>query len=147
MLKKHFILFSSGVWVSYTYHMNTLLQEALIDTKHVGHAAIIRRKDGVLKAQSAHFVISFTELQQIEKAFENPREARSNAFNIKIMNINYRPIRVDERALYGKKEAAGIIVTRTKNFYILGTFDPDMIPSIAAESVEKLADYFRKKDK
>lgn len=127
--------------------MNTLLQEALIDTKHVGHAAIIRRKDGVIKAQSAHFNISYPEMQQIERAFDFPREARSNQFTVKVMSIYYRPIRVDDRAIYGKKDASGVIISRTKNFYLIGTFDSDMVASIAAEAVEKLAEYFRKKDK
>jgi profilin len=127
--------------------MNTFLQEALLDTKHICHAAIIRRSDGIIKAQSLDFNLTKSELRQIEKAFENPRDARVNDFTLKIMSMQYRPIRVDEGALYAKKEMNGLIIARTKNFYILGTFVPDMIASIAVEAVEKLADYFRNKDK
>ncbi len=35
--------------------MNALLQEALVGTQHIQHAAIIRRKDGAIKAKSANF--------------------------------------------------------------------------------------------
>jgi hypothetical protein len=35
--------------------MNAILQEALVGTQHVQHAAIIRRKDGAIKAKSTSF--------------------------------------------------------------------------------------------
>jgi hypothetical protein len=37
--------------------MNSLIQEALLATKHVHHAGIIRRKDGSIRAKSANFVV------------------------------------------------------------------------------------------
>lgn len=35
--------------------MNAILQEALIGTQNIQHAAIIRRKDAVIRAKSASF--------------------------------------------------------------------------------------------
>jgi hypothetical protein len=37
--------------------MNALLQEGLIATKHIQHAAIIKRKDGIIKAKSNAFTV------------------------------------------------------------------------------------------
>ena len=37
--------------------MNSLLQEALLNTEHVRYAAIIRRKDGLVKAKSPGFSV------------------------------------------------------------------------------------------
>ena len=39
--------------------MNALLQEALMGTKHVSHAAIIKQKDGALIAKSYNFAVSY----------------------------------------------------------------------------------------
>jgi hypothetical protein len=39
--------------------MNALLQEGLIATKHIQHAAIIKRKDGIIKAKSTSFSVYY----------------------------------------------------------------------------------------
>jgi hypothetical protein len=38
--------------------MNILLNEALLGSKHISHAAILRKKDGCIKARSPNFVVS-----------------------------------------------------------------------------------------
>jgi hypothetical protein len=40
-----------------------------------------------------------------------------------------------------------MILARTTQFVIAGVYNEEMHPSIAAEAIEKLADYFRKKGK
>jgi hypothetical protein len=37
--------------------MNILLNESLLATKHISHAAIVRRKDGYVKTRSPNFVV------------------------------------------------------------------------------------------
>lgn len=39
--------------------MNAILQEALMGTAHIQHAAIIRRKDAVIRAKSTLFNVRF----------------------------------------------------------------------------------------
>ncbi|KAJ3300692.1 Profilin-4 [Borealophlyctis nickersoniae] len=127
--------------------MNALLQEALMATKHVNHAAIIRRKDGAIKAKSPQFTLNAADWQRIQFAFENPREVRMAETGISLMETPYRAVRADSLSVYAKNDKTGIIIARTANHYIVATYDANMFASVAAEAVEKLADYFRKKNK
>jgi hypothetical protein len=40
-----------------------------------------------------------------------------------------------------------LVIAKTTQHYIFGTFDSTMYGSVAIEAVEKLAEYLRKKDK
>ncbi|KND00797.1 uncharacterized protein SPPG_09157 [Spizellomyces punctatus DAOM BR117] len=84
---------------------------------------------------------------RIQQGFENPREVRTHDAGITLMDVGYRAIRADRLAVYGKNGKAGIIIAKTQQYYIIGTYDSGMFASIAAEAVEKLADYLRKKNK
>jgi hypothetical protein len=39
--------------------MNILLNEALLASKHISHAGIVRVRDGAVKAKSIQFTVSF----------------------------------------------------------------------------------------
>ncbi|KAI8837127.1 Profilin-4 [Chytriomyces hyalinus] len=127
--------------------MNQLLQEALLSTHHVQHAAIIKRKDGSVKAKSPLFELSPADYSKILMAFENPREVRTGEASISLMDVAYRAVRADNLSLYAKNDKSGIIVAKTHGHFILSTYDGTMFASVCAEAVEKLADYFRKKNK
>ncbi|KAK5666622.1 hypothetical protein BDV3_006089 [Batrachochytrium dendrobatidis] len=127
--------------------MNSLLQEALMGTRHISHAGIIRQKDGVIKAKSPNFLLVPTDLAKIEAAFEHPRDARSGDSSISFLDIPYRAVRADSLSIYAKNDKAGIIISKTIQHYIIAVYDSTMYPSIAVEAVEKLADYFRNKNK
>lgn len=43
------------------------------------------------------------ELDEIERAFNYPREARSPDYRLTVMSINYKPVRVDDAAIYAKQ--------------------------------------------
>ena len=98
--------------------MNILLNEALLATKHVSHAAILKRKDGSVKAKSQLFRLSPQDLQKIQIAFENPREARSPDGGISLMDVNYKAVRADTLSVYAKKDRHGIVICRTNMHYI-----------------------------
>ncbi|KAI9105603.1 profilin [Phlyctochytrium arcticum] len=121
--------------------MNSLLDEALLSTKHISHAAILRAKDGIVKARSPSFILDMMDWERIQGAFENHREARMQDAGITLMNVPYRVVRADKMAVYGKNNKLGIIIARTNQYYILGTYDAGMYASIAAEAVEKLGKY------
>ncbi|KAJ3215032.1 Profilin-4 [Dinochytrium kinnereticum] len=127
--------------------MNALLQEALLSTRHIHHAAIIKRKDGSVKAKSPLFELNAQDYTRIQNAFENPREARTSEAAITFQDVAYRAVRSDNLSVYAKNDKTGVIICRTHAHYIVGTYDASMFASVAAEAVEKLADYFRKKNK
>ncbi|KAJ3098358.1 hypothetical protein HK100_005113 [Physocladia obscura] len=82
--------------------MNQLLQEALISTHHVQHAAIIKRRDGAIKAKSPLLELSESDYNKILLAFDNPREVRTNEAAITLMDVAYRAVRADNLSLYAK---------------------------------------------
>ena len=63
------------------------------------------------------------------------------------MDMSYRAVRADTLSVYAKNEKHGVIISRTNQHYIIASYDPSMYASVAVEAVEKLADYFRKKNK
>ncbi|RKO86897.1 profilin [Blyttiomyces helicus] len=118
--------------------MNSLLQEAIVSTKHVTHAAIIRRKDGVIKAKSPQFMLEPDDWTRIVSAFENPRAVRTMEAGITLMEGSYRAIRADKMSVYAKNEKTGVIIAQTQAHYIIAAYDATMFASVAAEAVEKL---------
>ncbi|KAJ3045690.1 Profilin-4 [Rhizophlyctis rosea] len=127
--------------------MNSLLQESLLATKHVSNAAIVRRKDGAIKAKSTAFALSASDWLRIQSAFDNPREVRTAEAGITLMELGYRAVRADGLSVYAKNDKQGVIIARTQHHYIIATYDANMFASITAEAVEKLAEYLRKKHK
>ncbi|KAJ3330347.1 Profilin-4 [Blyttiomyces sp. JEL0837] len=118
--------------------MNALLQEALLSTRHVLHAAIIKKKDGTIKAKSPLFEMTPSDYLKIQAAFENPKEVRTGEAAISFMDMVYRAVRADNLSLYAKNDKSGIIVSRTHSHYIVATYDGTMFASVCAEAVEKL---------
>ncbi|KAI9012800.1 Profilin-4 [Gaertneriomyces sp. JEL0708] len=128
--------------------MNSFIDEALLATKHVDQAAIIRIKDGAVKAKSQKFWMSSQEWGQIQNAFANPREVRTLDPGLTVLDQDFRVIRADQVAVYAKNDdRCGVVIAKTSQYYILGTYNAKMFASICAEAVEKLAEYLRKKNK
>ncbi|KAI8893759.1 profilin [Globomyces pollinis-pini] len=127
--------------------MNALLQEALLGTKHISHAAIIKKKDGSIKAKSTHFVITPQEFTRIDNGFNNPSDIRQADAFLSLMDNTFKAFRADSLSIYAKNEKDGLIISQTLSHYIIGLYDSNMYGSVAVEAIEKLGDYFRKKDK
>ncbi|KAJ1553200.1 Profilin-4 [Cladochytrium tenue] len=105
--------------------MNALIQEALLSTRHVLSAAVIK--------------MTAADYARIELAFENPREVRSGEAAVTLADAAFRAVRADNLSLYAKNDKCGVIVARTHSHYIIGTYDGTMFASVCAEAVEKLA--------
>ncbi|KAI8811389.1 profilin [Cladochytrium replicatum] len=118
--------------------MNALLHEGLIGTHNISNAAIVRQKDGAVKARSPQFQISPTDIQRIRQCFENSKEARTAENAIVFMDVPYRAVRADALAIYAKNDKHGVIIAKTLQHYIIGMYDNNMLASVAAEAVEKL---------
>eukprot|EP00128_Syssomonas_multiformis_P009062 Colp12_sorted_trinity150504_noHs@28697 len=125
--------------------LHSLLHDALLSTEHVRQCAIIRRKDGAIRAQSSGFTMSPSEIQAVLEGFKGNGDLRNAG--IVIAGKEYKCVRSDQMSIYGKDGKSGVIITKTNTLVLLGTYDATMYPSVTAEAVEKLADYFREKGK
>jgi len=131
-------------------HLQSLLQDGLISTSHVEHAAIIRRKDSSLRASSVGFMLDPEELSCIVKFFREPTLLRSEGFHLTSTNQEYHCLRSDKNSIYARVEGGnegGVIIVKTNTLVIIATYANNMYPSICVEAVENLADYFRDKAK
>jgi profilin len=50
-------------------------------------------------------------------------------------------IQADDRSIYGKKGATGVVIVKTQLAILIGVYNEKMQPGNAASTVEKLADY------
>ncbi|XP_038076288.1 profilin-4-like isoform X2 [Patiria miniata] len=125
--------------------LQNLLHGALIATEHVENSAIIRRRDVSLRASSAGFTVSNDQIQRFIDAFKDPSATREKGlyFNDRI----YQCVRADKSSIYAKSDKLGIVLVRTATLIIIGTYNDNMFPSVCVEAVEKLASYFKEKDK
>ena len=67
-------------------HLQSLVQDGLLSTSHVEHAAIIRRKDSSLRASSSGFILDAEELSFIIKLVREPTMLRSEGFHLTCTN-------------------------------------------------------------
>ncbi|XP_071818457.1 profilin-4-like isoform X2 [Apostichopus japonicus] len=125
--------------------MQNLLHEALIDTRHVENGAIIRRKDVSLRASSAGFSLSNDQMERFVAAFRDPPRTREEGlfFNER----KYKCVRADTSSIYAKCDKIGVVLVKTGSLIVVGTYNDNMYPSVCIEAVEKLASYFKEKDK
>jgi len=50
-------------------------------------------------------------------------------------------LRADNRSIYGKKGAGGVVVVKTNQAVLIGLYNENIQPGQCANAVEKLADY------
>ncbi|XP_019376388.1 PREDICTED: profilin-4 isoform X2 [Gavialis gangeticus] len=109
--------------------MQALLNDCLLRTKHVEHAAIISLKKGTVYAST----FGFNNLLQVRRE------------GLYFKEKQYRCVRADEYSIYTKKQDGGLVAVKTKLYIVVGTYSEGMYPSVCVEAVEKLADYLREK--
>ncbi|KAG4067617.1 hypothetical protein HA402_005389 [Bradysia odoriphaga] len=127
-----FLLFGSvnsqsGTWQSYVD--DNLLAGGFVE------GAIIGRNGGYLWAASPNF-----------NPTENERQTLINRFNgsygqFDLNGQKYLVIKSDDRSIYGKRGAGGAICVRTTTAIIIGIYNEQLQPGVAATIVEKFADY------
>ncbi|XP_052001179.1 profilin-4 [Xyrauchen texanus] len=123
----------------------SLLDNCLIDTKHVECAAILVSRSGDITAASKNFTLSPEEAQMFVDAFNHVNITRQRGLSFQ--NKLYNCVRADKLSIYSKYEGHGLILARTSLYVIIATYSRSMYPSICVEAVEKLADYLREKEK
>lgn len=125
--------------------MQNLLHEALIATGHVENGAIIRKKDISLRASSAGFSLTNDQMERFVTAFRDPPRTREEGLYFN--DRKYQCVRADTSSIYAKYEKIGVVLVKTGSLIVVGTYNDNMYPSVCVEAVEKLASYFKEKDK
>ncbi|XP_053445152.1 profilin-4 isoform X3 [Nycticebus coucang] len=125
-------------------HLQNLLLDALLGTKHVDSAALINIQDQTVCVASPGFNVMPTDVRTLVNGYaKNPLQARREGLYFK--EKDYKCVRADESSLYAKNENTGVIVVKTHLYLIVATYNESMFPSVCVEATEKLGEYLRKK--
>ena len=117
--------------------------QAYVDTNLVGSgkvskAAILGQKGGVW-ATSAGYDIPANEQKAIINMFQDPSQAA--AAGVKILGNKFFVIHANERSIYGKKQADGVIIVKTKQAVLVTEYQAPLQAGESTPTVEGLADY------
>eukprot|EP00029_Vermamoeba_vermiformis_P010165 TRINITY_DN528_c0_g1_i1.p2 TRINITY_DN528_c0_g1~~TRINITY_DN528_c0_g1_i1.p2 ORF type:complete len:127 (-),score=51.81 TRINITY_DN528_c0_g1_i1:131-511(-) len=110
----------------------------LVGTKTVTQGAILGQEGGVWAATGG-FTVQAPEIKTLVAAFKDANGVRASGFNV--AGVHYITLRADERSVYGKKGAAGIVCVKTGKAVLVGVYNDKIQPGQCANTVEKLADY------
>jgi len=116
----------------------TYVDQNLVGTKAVAKAAILGH-DGNKWAATAGFNVSAEEGKKLFQAYKDPSGIRAQG--IHLAGSKYLALRADDRSVYGKQGAGGVITVKTNKAILIGVYDDKSQPGQAANVVEKLADY------
>ncbi|XP_011406379.1 PREDICTED: profilin-4-like [Amphimedon queenslandica] len=123
-----------------------LLQEVLTATGNVETCCLIRKASGSVKAASIGFEPSKDLVQSLVDGFNELKKVREEGIDFN--GASYQCVRADNTSIYGKKGGgSGFIAVQTKQYIIYGSFSTSMYPSITAEAIHSLGDYYKSKNK
>ncbi|XP_055109721.1 profilin-4 [Symphalangus syndactylus] len=126
-------------------HLQSLLLDTLLGTKHVDSAALIKIQEQRLCVASPGFNVMPSDVRTLVNGFaKNPLQARREGLYFK--EKDYRCVRADEYSLYAKNENTGVVVVKTHLYLLVATYTEGMYPSICVEATQSLGDYLRKKE-
>ncbi|KFO23387.1 profilin-4 [Fukomys damarensis] len=125
-------------------HLQNLLLDTLLGTKHVDGAALIKLQERSLCVASPGFSVMPSDVQTLVNGFaKNPLQARREGLYFR--EKDYRCVRADDCSLYAKSENTGVVVVKTHLYLLVATYAAGMYPSVCVEATEKLGEYLRKK--
>jgi len=117
--------------------------QAYVDSNLLGSRKIARAAihghDGSLWATSEGFSLSTQEINEIIAAFNDPSAIQANGIHAN--GVKYFALTVNNRSIYGKKGADGIVAVKTKQAVLIGVYIEGTQPGEANTTVEGLADY------
>ncbi|GAA6060188.1 hypothetical protein JCM10212_005189 [Sporobolomyces blumeae] len=116
----------------------TYVDSNLLGTGKITNAAILGQAGGVW-ASSAGYTLSTEEQNAILKAFSSPETAQANG--IRAAGQKFFTISANERSVYGKKQADGIVIVKTTQGVLVAEYAHPTQPGEATTIVEGLADY------
>ncbi|KAK4047066.1 profilin, required for normal timing of actin polymerization in response to thermal stress [Microbotryomycetes sp. JL201] len=86
-----------------------------------------------------HKLPSDEEQKAIVKAFDDPSQALASG--VRVQGTKFLTLRADDRSVYGKKGADGIVLVKTKQAVLVAEYAHPTTPGEATKLVEDLADY------
>ena len=108
-------------------------------TGKVDKAVIYSKVGDSVWATSGGLTLQPTEIQEIVTGFDNPTGLQSNRLHIQ--GQKYMLLRADERSIYGRRDAEGVICVRTKQTILIAHYPGTVQAGEATKIVEQLADY------
>ncbi|XP_054421900.1 profilin-4 [Pteronotus mesoamericanus] len=125
-------------------HLQNLLLDSLLGTKHVDSAALIKIHERSLCVASPGFSVMPSDVRTLVNGFaKNPLQVRREGLYFK--EKDYKCVRADDYSLYAKNENTGVVVVKTNLYLLVATYTEGMYPSVCVEATEKLGEYLRKK--
>jgi profilin len=110
----------------------------LLGTGKVHRAAILGQKGGVW-ATSAGYTLSTEEQRAAIAAFNNPEQAQASG--VRLAGQKFFTLQCNPRSLYGKKQADGCVLVKTKQAILVAEYVAPIQAAEATPVVEGLADY------
>ncbi|AJT97436.1 Pfy1p [Saccharomyces cerevisiae YJM1342] len=118
-------------WQAYT--------DNLIGTGKVDKAVIYSRAGDAVWATSGGLSLQPNEIGEIVQGFDNPAGLQSNGLHIQ--GQKFMLLRADDRSIYGRHDAEGVVCVRTRQTVIIAHYPPTVQAGEATKIVEQLADY------
>ena len=111
----------------------------MIGTGKVDKAVIYSRAGDAVWATSGGLSLQPNEIGEIVQGFDNPAGLQSNGLHIQ--GQKFMLLRADDRSIYGRHDAEGVVCVRTKQTVIIAHYPPTVQAGEATKIVEQLADY------
>lgn len=118
-------------WQAYT--------DNLVATGKIDKAALYSAAGDAVWAQTSNFQLAPAEISSIAQGYGNPGNLQAHGLHVQ--GQKYFLLRADERSIYGKHEAEGIIAVKTKQTILIAHYPAGVVAGEATSLVEKLADY------
>ncbi|GAA5843324.1 hypothetical protein JCM3766R1_003665 [Sporobolomyces carnicolor] len=110
----------------------------LVGTGKIAKAAILGQQGGVW-ASSPGYSLSPEEQSAIVKTFSNPEGAQASG--IRAAGQKFFCLSANDRSVYGKKQADGIVIVKTTQAVLVAEYAHPTQPGEATKITEELADY------
>lgn len=118
-------------WQAYT--------DNLVATGKIDKAALYSAAGDSLWAQSSNFQLAQDEISSIAKGYADPSHLQAHGLHVQ--GQKYFLLRADERSIYGKQDAEGVVAVKTKQAILVAHYPAGVVAGEATALVEKLADY------
>ena len=108
-------------------------------TGKVDKAVLYSRAGDAVWASSGGIALSANEISSIATGFDNPSNLQSNGLHIQ--SQKFMMLRADDRSIYGRHDAEGVICVRTKQTILIAHYPANVQAGEATKIVEQLAEY------
>jgi len=110
----------------------------LVGSRKIARAAILGQAGGIW-ASTAGFTITLDEAKKIVAAFGSAETVQASG--VTLAGTKYFTLQANERSIYGKKGADGVVIVKTKQAVLVAVYVAPIQAPEATPIVEGLADY------